>query len=181
MVKSKHRSGIRQYIRNKPTKWGIKLWVLADSANGYTWGFNVYIGKRAAEEVSNNGLGYDIVSLIRPLLNQGYHLYIDNFYTSPKLFKDLFLQNTPATGTSAENRKDFPVEMKKAKQWARKKDRGTMRWIRDGPCLVEQWKDNRPVIILSTIECTNDFVMVARKEKNWKSVEKYTSTTAKGN
>ena len=36
MVKSKHRSGIRQYIKNKPTKWGIKLWVLADSTNGYT-------------------------------------------------------------------------------------------------------------------------------------------------
>ena len=36
MVKSKHRSGIRQYIKDKPTKWGIKLWVLADSANGYT-------------------------------------------------------------------------------------------------------------------------------------------------
>lgn len=33
MVKSRHRSGIRQYIRDKPTKWGIKLWVLADSSN----------------------------------------------------------------------------------------------------------------------------------------------------
>ena len=36
MVKSKHRPGIWQYIKNKPTKWGIKLWVLADSLNGYT-------------------------------------------------------------------------------------------------------------------------------------------------
>jgi len=35
MVKSKHCSGIWQYIKNKPTKWGIKLWVLADSMNGY--------------------------------------------------------------------------------------------------------------------------------------------------
>ena len=25
MVKSRHKSGIRQYIKNKPTKWGIKL------------------------------------------------------------------------------------------------------------------------------------------------------------
>ena len=25
MVKSRHRSGIRQYIKDKPTKWGIKL------------------------------------------------------------------------------------------------------------------------------------------------------------
>ena len=32
MVKSRHRSGIRQYIKDKPTKWGIKLWLLADSS-----------------------------------------------------------------------------------------------------------------------------------------------------
>jgi len=39
MVKSCHRSGIQQYIgihlhKDKPTKWGIKLWVLPDNANG---------------------------------------------------------------------------------------------------------------------------------------------------
>lgn len=27
MVKSRRKSGICQYIRDKPTKWGIKLWV----------------------------------------------------------------------------------------------------------------------------------------------------------
>ena len=30
MVKSRHRSGIRQFIKDKPNKWGIKLWVLAE-------------------------------------------------------------------------------------------------------------------------------------------------------
>ena len=52
MVKSKHRSGIRQYIRNKPTKWGIKMWVLADSSNAYTYDFDVYNGKAAGRKVS---------------------------------------------------------------------------------------------------------------------------------
>ena len=45
MVKSRHRSGFRQFIKDKPTKWGIKLWVLADSSNGYTVDFNIYIGR----------------------------------------------------------------------------------------------------------------------------------------
>lgn len=108
MVKSKHRSGIRQYIKNKPTKWGIKLWVLADSLNGYTCDFDVYIGRNARQEVSPNGLGYDVVmKLAGPLRNQGYHLYFDNFYTSPKLVKDLFQVMIPATGTAAENRREF--------------------------------------------------------------------------
>ena len=92
MVKSKHHSGIRQYIKTKPTKWGVKLWVLADSTNGYTWNFNVYIGRNAEGTQSMNGLAYDVVmKLITPLLHQGYHLYIDNFYTSVKLVKDLLL------------------------------------------------------------------------------------------
>ena len=32
-------------MKDTPTKWGVKLWVLADSDNGYTVDFNVYIGK----------------------------------------------------------------------------------------------------------------------------------------
>ena len=61
MVKSRHMSGLRQFIEDKPNKWGIKLWVLADSINGYTVDFNVYIGKAAGQNVSANGLGYDVV------------------------------------------------------------------------------------------------------------------------
>ena len=61
MVRSRHRSGIHHYIKDKPTKWGIKLWVLADSSNGNTVDFNVYIGKAAGQNVSANGLGYDVV------------------------------------------------------------------------------------------------------------------------
>ena len=51
-VKSKHRPGIRQYMKDRLTKWGLKLWVLAYSENGYTVDFNVYIGKKAAKETS---------------------------------------------------------------------------------------------------------------------------------
>ena len=61
MVKSRNRSGIHQYIKDKPNKWGIKLWVLADSFNGYTIHFNMYIGRTAGRDISEHGLGYDVV------------------------------------------------------------------------------------------------------------------------
>lgn len=57
MVKCKHRSGIRQYMKDKPTKWGLKLWVLADSSNGYTVDFDIYIGKSAQGETWMRDLG----------------------------------------------------------------------------------------------------------------------------
>ena len=175
MVKSKHRSGIRQYIKNKPTKWGIKLWLLADSTNGYTVDFDVYVGRKAGNAPSENGLGYEtVMNLLDDYTKQGYHVYFDNFYTSVKLVKDLFSLGVPSTGTASENRKGFPDSMKKGKLWARKKERGSMRWERDGVCLAQQWKDNRVVTILSSIENANDFVMAEKKEKIdgiWQRVE----------
>lgn len=175
MVKSKHRSGIRQFIKNKPVKWGIKLWVLADSANGYTYDFNVYIGKRAGHLASDNGLAYDtVMDLAAPLLHQGYHFYFDNFYSSVKLLKDLFASGTPSTGTACENRRHFPESMKNGKKWAKSQDRGGMRWVRDEVCLALQWKDNRAVTLLSTINHANEFVMAERRERigyRWRTLQ----------
>lgn len=61
MVRSRHRSGINQFMKDKPTKWGIKLWVLADSSNGYTIDSNIHNGKTAGRDISEHGLGYDVV------------------------------------------------------------------------------------------------------------------------
>ena len=47
--------------------------------------------KPQGQEISEFGLGYDVVMRhIRPFLHQGYHLFVDNFYTSVSSFKDLF-------------------------------------------------------------------------------------------
>ena len=169
MVISRHRSEIRQYIKDKLTKWSIKLWVLADSSNGYTIDFNVYVGRAAAGEVSDDGLGYNVVvKLMQPYFNQGYHLYIDNFYTSSVLVKYLFQQGVPTTGTIRENSRGFPQNLKNGAQWAKPSNvqRGSMRWARDPPILVLQWLDNKVVSLLTTIENANDSLQVNRKTKS---------------
>jgi len=156
MVKSRHRSGIRQYIKGKPIKWGIKFWVLADSSNAYVVDFNIYSGKAAGREISAHGLGYDVVrKLMGDYKNQGYHLFVDNFYTSMTLAKHLFQQRTLFTGTILENRKDFPASLKNGKQWAKGKPRRTMHWERDPPVLAMQWVDNKVVSIISTASNAN--------------------------
>ena len=175
IVKSKHRSGIRQYIKNKPIKFGIKLWVLAESKTGYTFNFDVYAGKNGNTEPHKNGLAYQVVTkLMEPLLNQGYNLYFDNFYTSVILVKDLLAAGVPSCGTCAENRKGFPQAMKGGKIWARTAQRGDMRWNRDEEILSLQWKDNKVVTMLSSMHSGDDHVMVTRKTRsdgNWQNVE----------
>ncbi len=39
------KTGVRQHMKAKPIKWGVKLFVLADSSNGYTTDFIIYTGK----------------------------------------------------------------------------------------------------------------------------------------
>ena len=102
---------------------------------------------------------------MNPYRNQGYHLYVDNFYTSLTLFKDLFAEGVLATGTFMETRRDFPANLKNSKQWAKGRDRGSMRWERDPPCLALQWVDNKVVSVLTTIDNANDQVQVRRKTK----------------
>ena len=166
MVKSRHRSGIRQYIKDKPTKWGIKLWVLADSSNAYVQDCNVYIGKEAGREVSRNGLGYDVVmTLLQNYLDQGYHLFVDNFYTSMTLAKDLFHRGTLLTGTILDSRRDFPASLKKGKEWGKGKEKGTMFWERDAPVLALQWVDNKVVSMITTSGNAIETHQVNRKRK----------------
>ena len=134
MVRNKGRYPFRQYMKDKPTKWGMKLWVLADSISGYTYDFEVYLGKNNNNaNVGVFGLAHGVVmNLIKPLVRQGYRVYFDNFYTSVQLLRDLWEVGVLACGTMLRNRKGFPVEFKNIKEFEKDNARGAMRWIRMG-------------------------------------------------
>lgn len=106
-------------------KWGLKLFVLCDSVTGYTYIFEVYLGAADPHPVSRNGVTYDVVMrLMSSLLGQGYHVYMDNFYTSGPLFSALYAQLTPACGTLRFGRAGFPDEFKDWNGWSRQVERG---------------------------------------------------------
>uniref|UniRef100_A0A087X5I5 Zgc:162611 n=1 Tax=Poecilia formosa TaxID=48698 RepID=A0A087X5I5_POEFO len=149
MVGTKAKTGITQYLKDKPTKWGVKIFVLAESASGYTIAFNIYTGKTQTQSV--HGLAYDVVKdLVQTsFLGTGYHIYMDNFYSSPKLFMDLARMKFGACGTYRENRKGCPRGRGNA--LTKKSKRGSVRWIREGPLVFVKWMDTREVSVCSTI------------------------------
>ena len=153
MVQNKGRYAFRQFMKDKPTKWGMKIWVLADSSNGYTYNYEVYTGRVVDQEnKSQNGLAYDVVmGLCKSVFGQGYRLFMDNYYTSIKLFLALLQKKIVACGTILLNRKDIPVNFKNTKEFNKNSHRGSMRWIRIGNLGLIQWKDNKIVTVLTSI------------------------------
>ena len=45
MIPSKNRLSIKQYIQSKPVKWGIKAFLLCESATGYIYNVEIYTGR----------------------------------------------------------------------------------------------------------------------------------------
>ena len=81
MVGFRGRLSFRQYMPAKPTKYGIKVWMAADSSNGYVLNYDVYLGKEANQRPRIYGLGYDVVTkMVRPFMNKNHHVYFDNFF-----------------------------------------------------------------------------------------------------
>ena len=166
MVESKARTHFRQYIRNKPTKWGFKFWVLAD-ITGYTIDFDLYVGKSA--QISAKGLSYDVVmQLLQPYLNQGYKLFCDNFYTSPTLLNDLTQYGVVATGTLNINRKEVPKEISTIRKYADGQPRGSGYYFRATGSQITYtvWRDTKTVVMASTAFPGHSESTVSRRVKD---------------
>ena len=96
----------KQYVRNKPVPWGIKLWSLCESQTGYLLDWEVYTGKEVNAVDRSNGLSHEVVMKLMSDFNGcGHHLFMYNFYTSPDLLDALQRLNTGACGTVRVNRK----------------------------------------------------------------------------
>ncbi|KAI3363662.1 hypothetical protein L3Q82_001286 [Scortum barcoo] len=162
MVATKAKTSM--YMKDKQTKWGMNFFVLAESSSGYTFRFSIYTGKTVT--ASEHGRSYDVVmSLIQPsCLGTGYHIYMDSFYTSPKLFMDLASMTFGACGTYRESRKGCPRG--KANALTKKCGRGSVRWIREGPLVFVKWMDTREVSVCSSIHPAFSGETVQRRVKS---------------
>lgn len=150
MIGFKGRLTFKQFLPNKPTKWGIKAFVLAESTTSYVYEWDVYTGRDEAEGDQDDNDKSKSSKVVRKLvkhLHPGHVVYMDNYYSSPALFRWLSQRRQmAAVGTVRTIRKGLPKETKD------KKPRGSEpRFWRDGNMIVCSWPDKKQVTLLSTI------------------------------
>ena len=91
---------------NKPDKFGIKFWVLAEVRSKYCLNIAPYLGK---DEERVECLGTHVVmKLLSPYFGLGYNVTTDNFFTSPVLAQQLLTKRCSIVGTVRPNRRDLP-------------------------------------------------------------------------
>lgn len=149
--------GLRQFIKDKPHRFGFKMFALA-GVSGIIYDFFFYSGKSTfqnipmTEQEKQMGFGAQVVShLVRSLDDPGScTMTFDNWYTSVKLIqylKDEF--NLLSSGTVRKNRIDnCPLLDKKDLE---KRGRGSYDTKVKGDVQLTKWLDSKIVFLASSV------------------------------
>jgi hypothetical protein len=153
---------IRQYMKGKPVKFGIKVWALASSQSRYVSNLIVYLGAGDVRE-EDELVGADaVLMVVRGLEGRGHVIVIDNFLTSVKLFMTLYERGFYATGTVKKGSKGFPSSLAGfPKQYCPPRGTLIVKMHRSRKICAVVWIDSKPVWLLSTALDPNDPTCVA--------------------
>jgi hypothetical protein len=146
MIPYKGTIQLKVYMKNKPSKWGIKIWALAGQS-GYVHRFNIF-GDNLINNESELGIGasgqtvLNMVSEVEP----GTEVFFDNYFASPGLLLALKDMGLPAACTLRVNRTEkCPLKTEKE---LKKEGRGAMdSQVSTEGILIAKWFDNKEVTV----------------------------------
>lgn len=169
----------RQYIPLKRARFGIKIYLCCESdgdakgSGGYCYRFKVYAGKEDpvnevqpvldAVNAGDTDLSASekmVLFLTAPLLDKGYIVFTDNWYTSLRLFLYLRERNTLACGTVRENR-GVPEELHDV----RLNPGASAALCGDGKIVATKYHSTKVVHFLSTAHGHKESVIPDRRRR----------------
>ena len=80
MIKSQGRTPGHHFIRNKPICFGQKVYMLAEAKTGYV--INIDLAQAVNTVPAGQKIVTTVMNICAPYHDLGYHLYMDNWYTS---------------------------------------------------------------------------------------------------
>jgi hypothetical protein len=144
----------RQYIKSKRHRFGMKAFVLSCGVTSYTIRWDMYTGS-AYEYDRDVGQGHSVVRKLTDGLSPGHVLYLDSFYTTPELCKELFEKNIGVCGTVGQNRRGMPDALKDRQ--LKLKEGASPVYCYKSPVLACAFHDRKIVRLLSTVHGMETF------------------------
>jgi hypothetical protein len=149
MVKFKRRVIFRQYIPKKRKRFGIKIYKLGDDS-GYTSDMRVYLGKDSRSTTDDMTATHATVRhLTRRVEGLGHKLFMDNFFSSPRLFDDLERRKINSCWKVWPDEKGMPPDFGPK---TLKLKRGDVRVRIRGNLTALAWKDRQDVYMLANMD-----------------------------
>lgn len=169
IVPFKGKTRLRQYVPNKPHKWGFKI-ISRNGTDGFTHDFFIYDGK--SQEVADS-CGYVsgdmVLKLCETLPSQKNHIvYFDNYFNFLELQVKLKALGIYSIGTIRPNRLRG-CQIRSQSELA-KAGRGSFDcWTeREHGIAVVRWMDNRCVQLSSTYVAVDPITTVQRFDRKQK-------------
>jgi len=165
MMSFQGRTKYLQYAPRKPIKWGIKAFTMADSQIKYMLRFRIYKGKSEEKEYS---ISEEILKSITPYIeNKNHILYLDSFFSSPKIFKNLKDHGINCIGMVNIKNKELPNEVHNSLS-----DQEIKIFTKNDEIYLIQYKDKKVLNLLSSIgdtrTITQDYYDKRAKQKKEK-------------
>ncbi|GBP31074.1 PiggyBac transposable element-derived protein 4 [Eumeta japonica] len=145
------RCAFRQYIPNKPAKYGIKVFALVDVHYPYTFNLEIYAGQQPEGLFRLSNEKHDVVMrMARPVLGKHLNITMDNWFSSQRVAKQLFQNGTTMVGTMRRDKRKVPCEFRVA----RGNPLFSSKFGFNQPCTLVSYvtKPNKVVILMSTMQ-----------------------------
>jgi hypothetical protein len=110
MIPFNGRVKFKVFNPQKPTKWGIKEYVITDATIPYTFLVKLHDGvdddeeENERNEVVKGKIANLVIQMVGDYENLNHKLVMDNYYNSPGLFLALKARGIGAIGTLRHNR-----------------------------------------------------------------------------
>ena len=149
IVKFKGRVIFRQYISKEKKYFGIKIYTLCDESE-YTCDMRVYLGGDSHFATDDMTATHATVRhLTCSVEDVGHTIFIDNFFSFPRLFDNLDRCKINLCGIVQPNRKDMPHDFGPKQQKLKRSD---IRVRTRGGLTALVWKDRREVYMLTNMD-----------------------------
>ena len=139
MVKFKGWSGMKQYVKLKPIKCGLKFCFRCSSKSGYLYQMYLYLGKKKSSEFNLKLCEEVVPHLTKPLEKLLWQFFL---WWISSLRKNIYV-----IGTVRSNRKQMPKMTDDKKMKLRNNE-----FLFSNNVMTCKWMDNWSVLLLSTLE-----------------------------